>query len=64
MKKKNKKINKRLQKKARKRKKNKVAIKRHSKPRAIKLQKSVGFKFQMFSTAYENFKKKRKREKL
>ena len=60
MKKKNRKINKRSQKKARKNKKNKVARKRHNKPRAINLQKSVGFKFQMLSKAYENFKKNEK----
>ena len=48
----------------RKKKKSKAARKRNSQSNAIDLQKVVSFKFQTLGKVYENFKKKRKIEKV
>ena len=64
MKKKNKKVKKKKQKKdLRKKKESKTKSRQNRQLKSIDLQKVIGFKFQTLSTAYENFKKRREKEK-
>ena len=55
---------KKTRKKTLKKKRSKKNNRQNKQPKAIDLQKVIGFKFQSLSKVYDNFRKKRETEKL
>ena len=58
-----KKIKKKTQRKALKKKRSKINGRQNKRPKTMNLQKVMGFKFQTFVKAYDDFKKKLKTKK-